>query len=106
MVLVGGMGDVVWRWTVFGAVTIRYLLRHDPALLAERLKLVPVSRDQKPWDRAIMTLFFAASVTLLIVPGLDVARYGRSACRYPVAVADGHCDRKVEFRSSPASLPR
>jgi len=68
----------VGLWTIFGAVTTRYLLRHDPALLAERLKLLPVSRDQKPWDRVIMTLFFVAGVALYIVPGLDVVRYGWS----------------------------
>jgi len=61
-------------WTIFGVVTTRYLLRHDPALLAERLKLVPVSRDQKPWDRVIMVLFVIAGVTLFIIPGLDVVR--------------------------------
>ncbi|MBN1929533.1 MAG: isoprenylcysteine carboxylmethyltransferase family protein [Chlorobiaceae bacterium] len=59
-------------------MTTSYLLRHDPALLAERLKLLPVSRDQKPWDRVIMALFFVAGVTLFIVPGLDVVRYGWS----------------------------
>jgi len=68
----------VGLWAVFGVVTTRYLLRHDPALLAERLKLVPVSRDQKPWDRVIMALFFVAGVALYIVPGLDVVRYGWS----------------------------
>ena len=66
---------IVGIWTVFGIVMTRYLLRHDPALLAERLKLVPLQKDQKVWDKVIMLLFFIASIGLYIVPGFDVVRY-------------------------------
>lgn len=69
---------IVGLWTIFGIVMTHYLLRHDPALLAERLKLVPLHKDQKVWDKAIMLLFFIAGIGLYIVPGFDVVRYGWS----------------------------
>ena len=52
-----------------------YLLRHDPALLAERLKLVPLQSDQKAWDKMLMLLFIIAGFVLYITPGFDVLRY-------------------------------
>lgn len=66
---------MVALWTVFGLVMTHYLLYHDPELLAERLKFVPVHKDQKAWDKVIMVLFFIAGITLYIVPGFDVVRY-------------------------------
>jgi len=49
---------LVGLWTVFGIVMTIILLRHDPALLAERLKLVPLHKEQKDWDKVLMLLFF------------------------------------------------
>jgi len=66
---------LVGIWAVFGVVMTYYLLRHDPALLAERLKLVPLHKDQKVWDKVIMLLFFIAGIGLYIIPGFDVVRY-------------------------------
>lgn len=66
---------IVGLWTLFGIAMTRYLLRHDPALLAERLKLVPLHKEQKTWDKVIMLLFFIAGIALYIVPGFDVVRY-------------------------------
>lgn len=65
-------------WSVFGVVMIRYLIHSDPALLAERFKLIPIDKDQKNWDKVIMLLFFIAGIALYIVPGFDVVRYGWS----------------------------
>lgn len=65
-------------WTVYGVVFTPYLLKHDPALLAERLKLVPLHKEQKSWDKVLMTIFFVAAIALLIVPGFEVVRYGWS----------------------------
>ena len=62
-------------WTSFGLVMTPYLLRHDPELLVERMKLVPLHKDQKVWDKVIMLLFFISAYALYIVPGLDVVRY-------------------------------
>ena len=38
---------VIGLWTTFGLIGMIYLLRHDPALLMERLKFVPISKEQK-----------------------------------------------------------
>ena len=65
----------VGLWAIYGVVITCYLLRHDPALLIERLKLVPLHKDQKAWDKVIMLLFFIAGLGLYIVPGFDVVRY-------------------------------
>ena len=66
---------LVGLWTVFGIVMTVYLLHHDPALLAERMKLVPLQKDQKTWDKLLMLLFVVAGIGLYIVPGFDVVRY-------------------------------
>ena len=55
-----------------------YLLRHDAALLDERLKIIPIHKEQKTWDKVLMFLFFIAGITLYIIPGFDVVRYGWS----------------------------
>jgi protein-S-isoprenylcysteine O-methyltransferase Ste14 len=62
-------------WTAFGLVMLPYLLHHDPGLLVERMKLVPLHKDQKTWDKVIMALFFVAAIGLYVVPGFDVMRY-------------------------------
>ena len=69
---------MVGLWTIFGFVLTPYLLKRDPALLAERLKLVPIQKDQKAWDKVIMALFIISGLALYITPGLDVVRYGWS----------------------------
>ncbi|UPT77520.1 isoprenylcysteine carboxylmethyltransferase family protein [Sulfurovum sp. XGS-02] len=69
---------LVGLWSVYGLVTTMYLLRHDPALLAERLKLVPLHKEQKAWDKALMLLFFIAGIGLYLLPGFDVMRYAWS----------------------------
>jgi len=69
---------VILLWTIYGVFQLQYLLRHDPELLAERLKLVPLQRGQKIWDKVIMLQFFVAGIVLYIIPGLDVVRYGWS----------------------------
>jgi protein-S-isoprenylcysteine O-methyltransferase Ste14 len=66
---------VVGLWGVYGLATMIFLLRHDPALLAERLKFVPINKEQKSWDKALMLVFFIAGVALYVVPGFDVVRY-------------------------------
>ena len=69
---------VVGLWSLFVGVLLHYLLKYDPALLAERLKLVPIHNDQKAWDKVLMLVFFVAGIALYIVPGFDVVRYGWS----------------------------
>jgi len=66
---------IVALWGIFGIVMTCFLLRHDPELLAERLKFVPLHKDQKVWDKMIMLVFFIAGIGLYIIPGFDVVRY-------------------------------
>jgi len=65
-------------WSIYGVAMTLYLIRHDPELLVERLKLVPLHKDQKAWDKVIMVCFFAGGIALYLVPGFDVVRYGWS----------------------------
>jgi protein-S-isoprenylcysteine O-methyltransferase Ste14 len=65
-------------WTSYGLVMTQYLIHRDPDLLAERLRPVPIHKDQKAWDKALMAMFFVFGVSLYIVPGFDVVRYGWS----------------------------
>lgn len=77
-----------WRWWEAWALTAvylgyaigigLYLSRHDPALLAERLKASPVQQGQKGWDKVVMSVMVVAGLSLMIVPGLDVVRFGWS----------------------------
>ncbi len=69
---------LIGLWAIFGVVLTQYLLRHDPALLAERMKFMPLDKDQKGWDKVLMMLFFFAGIGLYILPGFDVVRYGWS----------------------------
>jgi protein-S-isoprenylcysteine O-methyltransferase Ste14 len=66
---------VIGLWTVFSVVMTVYLSRFDPALLEERMKMIPIQRDQKAWDKLMMLLFTIAGIALYIVPGFDVVRY-------------------------------
>ena len=69
---------MVGLWTIFGVLVTHYLLHHDPVLLDERLRLAPLHKDQKTWDKVLMTLFLILGIALYIVPGFDVVRYGWS----------------------------
>lgn len=66
---------LVGMWAVYGVVTVHYLLQHDPALLAERMKFVPLHKEQKIWDKMLMLLFFITGIGLYLIPGFDVMRY-------------------------------
>lgn len=69
---------LVGLWAIYGVATTIYLLRDDPALLVERLKLIPLHKDQKVWDKVLMLLFFIAGIGLYLLPGFDVMRYAWS----------------------------
>ena len=66
---------LIGLWTAYGIVEVYYFLQHDPALLAERMKFVPLHKEQKVWDKVLMSLFFIAGIGLYIIPGFDVVRY-------------------------------
>lgn len=69
---------IVGLWSVFGFAMTLYLVHRDPELLAERLKLVPLQKEQKAWDKLLMLMFFVLGIGLYIVPGFDVVRFGWS----------------------------
>lgn len=66
---------LVVLWSLYGLVVINDLIDKDPDLLAERLKLIPLQKEQKSWDKVLMLLFFIAGIGLYILPGFDVIRY-------------------------------
>lgn len=73
-----------WRWweawalsgiyVVYAVIMGIYLMRNDPALLAERLKASPVQADQAAWDKVLSVLMLIAGFGILLVPGFDVIR--------------------------------
>ena len=84
-------GTLAWpaAWIYLGLTAIvsvgggLWLARHDPALLAERLKPM-IQRDQKPWDKLFMTIILALWVGWIVLMGLDAGRFHWS--RVPLAV--------------------
>jgi protein-S-isoprenylcysteine O-methyltransferase Ste14 len=84
--LFGAAGTLRWPagWAflvlLFGGSLIitQILARHDPALLAERMK-PPIQREQPPWDRALMLVLIALWFGWLVLIGLDAVRFGWSA---------------------------
>lgn len=69
---------LIGLWLAFAIAATVFLSRHDPALLAERLKASPVQKGQKAWDKVLMLLMFVAGSGIYIVPGFDVVRFGWS----------------------------
>ncbi|MGZ8399742.1 MAG: hypothetical protein ACXWVI_00345 [Methyloceanibacter sp.] len=65
-----------------------WLGRHDPALLAERLKPM-IQREQKPWDKLFTMILLPLWVGWLVLMGLDAGRFHwsqcRSSCRSPAS---------------------
>jgi protein-S-isoprenylcysteine O-methyltransferase Ste14 len=55
----------------------RWQQHHNPALLEERMKPL-IQRDQKPWDKKLMTTFLVLWCAWFVVMGLDAARFGWS----------------------------
>lgn len=55
-----------------------WMLRNNPALLAERMAPL-IQRDQKIWDKALMGTFIVLWCGWFVLMGLDAVRYGWSA---------------------------
>jgi protein-S-isoprenylcysteine O-methyltransferase Ste14 len=78
-------GTLVWpaAWVFlleFGLASVlitRWLLRHNPALLEERMKPL-IQREQKPWDKVLMAAFLLLWCAWFVVMALDAARFGWS----------------------------
>jgi protein-S-isoprenylcysteine O-methyltransferase Ste14 len=78
-------GTLAWpaAWVFlleFGLASVlitRWLLRHNPALLEERMKPL-IQRDQKPWDKGLMAVFLLLWCAWFVVMALDAARFAWS----------------------------
>jgi protein-S-isoprenylcysteine O-methyltransferase Ste14 len=55
----------------------RWLRRHNPALLEERMKPL-IQREQKPWDRRLMSVFLVLWCAWFVLMSLDAGRFGWS----------------------------
>jgi protein-S-isoprenylcysteine O-methyltransferase Ste14 len=84
--LFGAAGTILWPagWAYLiiffiGALWITLLLaRHDPELLAERMKS-PVQPDQPFWDKVFLLAMAVAWCGWLVLMGLDATRFRWSA---------------------------
>ena len=65
------------EFSLASALITRWLLRHNPALLEERMK-PPIQRDQKPWDKALMALFLFLWCSWFDAMALDAVSFGWS----------------------------
>ena len=54
-----------------------WLMRHNPALLAERMAPL-IQRDQKRWDKTLMIALLSLWCAWFVLIGLDAVRYGWS----------------------------
>ncbi len=81
-ILFGAAGTLAWpqAWIYLALAAIMsigggfWLARHDPALLAERLRPL-IQRDQKRWDKLLMGVMLALWIGWLILMGLDAKRF-------------------------------
>jgi len=96
----------VFLGTFFGAslaVTL-YLMKHDPQLLARRVRAGPVA-EQRPRQRLIQAIASAAFIAVIAVPALD-RRFGWTQLGAPlvilgdVAVAVGFVIVFLSFREN------
>ena len=55
----------------------RWLQRHNPVLLEERMKPL-IQHEQKPWDRKLMMAFLVLWCAWFVVMSLDAVRFGWS----------------------------
>lgn len=77
-----------WRWMegwIFSTIfvlgswaTLLYLYFTDPELLKERYGS-PVQREQKPWDKVLLSVFFLEFLIWFAVMPLDAKRFAWSA---------------------------
>lgn len=78
-------GTVAWSagWVFLAEFAITslamtfWLLRHNPALLAERMAPL-IQRDQKRWDKILITVLLSLWSAWLVIMGVDAVRYAWS----------------------------
>jgi protein-S-isoprenylcysteine O-methyltransferase Ste14 len=62
------------EFSIASALITRWLQRHNPTLLEERMKPL-IQREQKPWDRRLMAAFLLLWCAWFVVMSLDAARF-------------------------------
>jgi protein-S-isoprenylcysteine O-methyltransferase Ste14 len=62
------------EFSIASTLITRWLLRHNPALLEERMKPL-IQREQKPWDKILMTAFLCLWCAWFVVMALDAVRF-------------------------------
>src|SRR5688572_4598511 len=65
------------EFSLASALTTRWLLRHNPGLLEERMKPL-IQREQKAWDRRLMAAFLFLWCAWFVVMSLDAVRFAWS----------------------------
>jgi protein-S-isoprenylcysteine O-methyltransferase Ste14 len=94
LLLFGSAGTLGWpaAWVYLAMTAVvsigggLWLARHDPALLAERLKPV-IQRDQKSWDKIFMAVMVALWFGWLVLMGVDAGRFHWSQVPLIVQIA-------------------
>src|SRR5262249_9222642 len=75
-----GTVDWPWAWAyllIYSAgmfLITRMLVRHNPALLAERMRS-PIQAEQPLWDKVFMATFIVLFTAWLVLMGLDAGRF-------------------------------
>jgi protein-S-isoprenylcysteine O-methyltransferase Ste14 len=62
---------------IIGLVSGIGIARHDPQLMRERMR-GPIQREQKAWDKALLTVVFVLFAALHVIAGLDAVRFHTS----------------------------
>jgi protein-S-isoprenylcysteine O-methyltransferase Ste14 len=60
-----------------GFLMTRWMLRHNPELLAERMRPL-IQREQKTWDKVLLSALIVLWCAWFIMMGLDAVRFGWS----------------------------
>src|SRR5688572_15312172 len=63
------------EFSLASVLITRWLLRHNPDLLVERMKPL-IQREQKPWDKRLMAVFLFLWCAWFVVIALDAVRFG------------------------------
>lgn len=80
--LFGSAGTLDWpeAWVLLigggalGLASAVLIIRQDPQLMRERMR-GPIQSQQKPWDKALLTVVMVLCIAMFIVAGLDAVRY-------------------------------
>ena len=94
--LFGSAGTLRWpqAWIFLaelgglGLISGFAIAKRDPALLRERMA-APIQRDQKSWDKVLISVFFALWMSQYVIIGLDAVRFRWSDVPLWLQVAGG-----------------